>query len=1335
MGGNSGKEGENQGLFFKGNMTLYEVFMAIIFSRLSLSGKTIKSGYSKRQSGRYLYTFYFTHAIYLICVRRFASVRLSKKRASLLLHRLFFLFITLVAFCFSSVYSFAESSQPPLGDSPNFVQFMTGDESVGEIRTILQDQLGFVWLGGKNGLVRYDGYRAHIYRNSSLDPRSLSNNNIADIHETKEGVLWFASEGGGVMRLDRSVDKFDIFREDLVSENGQSSNGIFKIFQDSEERIWLGTYRGLNRYNPERDLFEHVMKGSKLDDFPILDIEQISENEYLYGTLGGGVFKWNRKTNVLIQYEYSKNQENGLPHGIVMAVYKDSRDQIWIGTNVGLSRFNPETGFFHKENLSDGLVGRDTVGVTEVYEGSDGTLWLATDGAGLLYRHPDTGNIGSYRKSTAANNSMNSSVVRTVIEDNNRDIWVGVFPRGVNFFDRSNNYVQTYRDFAFDPSGVAVNNVWQFAEDRKGNVWVGTNGAGLVYFDRENNSLSKKINGVDINELIGLEAVLSVYIDSHDELWVGSWNQGAARVNLETLEVHRYMPDSDDPNSLVSENVWDIREDSNNNLWISNSEGGLNRYNREQDNFFVYRHSAQDRTTISNINAWSTYQDSAGRLWVGTNAGFNQYHYDLDNFTQYLHDPDDPTTIGNSWVTSFYEDTQGRFWISTGGAGVAQFEEGNGVVKTIRAADGLANDTVFGIIEDDFGFLWFSTRGGLSRYNPTDGEIKNFNSSNWFQGDQFNIGSYLKLKSGELMFGGTNGFSIFKPEDVTYNEFIPPVYITEMQVFNKVVNPEMEDSPVTTDIINAKEVVLEKTQSVFSFRFTALNYRTHEANQYMYRLKGFEKNWNGPSNTNDVTYTNLDAGKYVFQVKASNSNGLWNPEIKELPVIIKPHLWLTWWAYIIYAAMIAGLVFWYVYTSRKIIEYQQMTMDHLKEVDHLKDEFVASTSHELRTPLFGIIGLAETLLSKIEQKINEEEKNNLKMIVVSGKRLVTQVNDILDFSKIRDNSLEINQRALNLYDLCELSLGLTRALIDNHDIELRNEIPKDLPAVFADDHRLQQVIINLISNAIKFTQKGYITISARRRGPHDILIAVKDTGRGIPKEKFDDLFQEFTQIEDLDTREKGGTGLGLSITKRLVELQGGKIWLESKVGEGSTFFFTVPKTEERAEESTLSQQAVLAINDGAVRAEEKGHVNEIHEQSVLDEDAEFKILVVDDEAVNRMVIKAYFNDEKYKVVEAACGRSALEYLENETVDLIILDVMMPEVSGYDVCEAVRKHYSFHELPILLSSARNRSKDIIKGYNLGANGYLKKPMEQAEFVETVKLHLKLLNAYRKQVEAL
>jgi signal transduction histidine kinase len=510
-----------------------------------------------------------------------------------------------------------------------------------------------------------------------------------------------------------------------------------------------------------------------------------------------------------------------------------------------------------------------------------------------------------------------------------------------------------------------------------------------------------------------------------------------------------------------------------------------------------------------------------------------------------------------------------------------------------------------------------------------------------------------------------------------------------------------------------------------SFEFSALHFSNPKKNQYAYRLEGLDKNWITTDHKKRfATYSNLPSGDYVLRVKASNSDGIWNEQGVSLSITVQPPPWESWWAYSIYIIIVGGLIAVFITTQRHKVKYQRAVIQQLRQVDKLKDEFLANTSHELRTPLNGIIGLAESLMDGIAGRLPAKADHDLAMVVASGKRLANLVNDILDFSKAKNQALELHIQALDLHSMIDVVLALSRPLLGDKNLELINAVPADFAAVKGDEDRLLQILHNLIGNAIKFTEQGSVTVSASSDSDW-ACVSITDCGIGIDESQFDSIFESFQQVQSGTSRSWGGTGLGLAVSKQLVELHGGNITVNSTVGKGSTFRFTLPITvDQKVTHLHLIDTPTQPAFEPALETPET-----ILAQTSAQGTA-FRVLLVDDEAVNRQVLHNHLSAENYQLVEASGGQQALDIIaEQDPFDLVLLDIMMPQVSGYDVCSKLREEHSANDLPIIFLTAKNQVSDLVQSFAVGANDYLSKPVSKHELLTRVETHLKFLDIHR------
>ena len=698
--------------------------------------------------------------------------------------------------------------------------------------------------------------------------------------------------------------------------------------------------------------------------------------------------------------------------------------------------------------------------------------------------------------------------------------------------------------------------------------------------------------------------------------------------------------------------------------------------------------------------------------------------------------------MSNNDVYSIYKDKTGTLWIGTDG-GLNKLDSEKEQFIHYREKDGLPNDVIYGILEDDNRNLWLSTNKGLSKFNPKTEKFRNYDVKDGLQSNEFNAGAYFKNKDGRMFFGGMNGFNIFHPSSIKDNPYIPPIVITDFQLFNKSVpifkGNSSEERPETlfldTHISEINELILSYQESVFSFEFAALHYASPEKNKYAYMMEGFDKGWNYTDlKKRFATYTNLDPGEYIFRVKGSNNDGIWNEAGTSISLTITPPFWKTWWAYGFYLFGVIGVLYGIRRAEknkeRHKLEQERQVSDQLRKVDKLKDEFLANTSHELRTPLNGIIGIAESLIDGTTGELSEKTNSNLSMIAYSGKRLAALVNDILDFSKIKNKDLEIRKQPVDIEVMTEVVLKMNEPLLAGKTILLKNKIPKDIPLVEADENRIQQILHNLIGNGIKFTESGSVTVSAITQNGM-VEVSVSDTGIGIPEDKFDQIFQSFEQVDASVAREYGGTGLGLSITKNLIELHGGNIRVASEVGKGSTFTFTLPKSANESEalrdqyRKRHLEQTYRATIKSVAKAKETEKVVPSDDNFSMKEEDKINILVVDDDPVNQQVLLNHLTAMKYNVEQAFSGEEALRAVGGEKkFDIILLDVMMPRMSGYEVCRRIREKYLESELPVIMITAKDQVVDLVEGFSSGANDYVAKPISKNELLARIRTHLKL-----------
>ena len=1252
--------------------------------------------------------------------------------------------------------------------------------SQSSVYSILQDRKGFMWFATADGLNRYDGYGFKVFRHHPKDPGSLSSSFIRTLFEDANGILWIGTQGGGLNRFDRQTERFVHYRHEPENSRSLSHNDIRAIYEDRDGVLWVGTNGGgLNRFDRQTQTFvrwQHDVANNSLSDDRVRSILQDSKGLLWVGTDGGGLNRFDPVSQHFTHFKHQPNDAHSLSNDRISMVYEDKKGVIWIATDGGgLNRFDDKTqGFQH---FVYDVTNPDSLGhnrIRSIFEDHQGRLWLGTIGSGL---NRFDGLYGGDQRFVRFNhhvsdpNGLNDHTIWSINEDANGVLWVGTQSGGVNRYDSRSALFGHVRQQPSVSGGLDHSSTRSFLithrgqQADKGTLWVGTDG-GLNHYHRQTRRFTHFIHDSSDANSLSEGSVTALFEDHQGTVWVGTIGGGLNKFDPATGHFKHFAHNRNDPHSLSSDHVLPVygrANDTSGTLWVGTFDGGLNKFNPQTEQFTHFRHQPNNPGSLSHDTVWSVRVDNTGTLWVGTLNGLDRYDAQTGQFKHFKHQLTNPRSLSHNSVKTIYQDSKGTLWLGTGGGGLNKFDAITEQFHHYREKDGLANDYVYGIVEDDSAHLWLSTNNGLSRFDPVSETFSNFDVNDGLQSNEFNTGAYLKGVDGELFFGGIKGFNHFLPENIGNDQQVPQVVLTQFLLFNQPVAVKPNTGDVVDRVNRANrqiftlpkaideltQLTLSYQQDLMSFEFAALHFVSPMHNRYAYRLKGWDKEWMFTDAKNRrATYTNIPPGHYTLQVKASNKNGYWNEQGKSLDITILPPLWRTWWAYTLYVLLLWGLIMLALFIlneRRKGLGERALNLQ-LKQVDKLKDAFLANTSHELRTPLNGIIGLTESLMDGVAGPVPPKVKHQLAMVVSSGKRLSNLVNDILDSAKLENHNLTLHCQPVNLRQMVELVLTLSQHLTADKALVLVNDVPDDLPGVQADEARLQQVLYNLVGNGIKFTEQGQVSVSAIQQGGW-LKISVSDSGIGIKADQFGTIFKSFEQVQGDEARRYGGTGLGLAVSRQLVQLHGGQLEVASQIGEGSTFSFTLPVSDVQPVVDGHTSQALARLQ--SLKVEQRNINNEANSNEAyialsaaehkplfeplpehLSDGSRFRLLLVDDEPVNRLVLRNYLSAQNYQLTEAAGGKEALEIIrEQGPFDLVLLDIMMPEVSGFDVCQTIRQTIPANELPVIFLTAKNQQADVLQSFAVGANDYLTKPVLKYELLARVDTHLKLLDSHR------
>jgi PAS domain S-box-containing protein len=829
---------------------------------------------------------------------------------------------------------------------------------------ITKDSYGFMWFGTFEGLNRYDGKSVKVFRNDPDDPHSLSGNWIRGLYADHTGTLWIGTWGNGINQFDRETEQFIHYRHDSDNPQSLSSDAIRTTYEDRSGTLWFGTTGGLNKFNRETKQFTRYLhepdNPNSLGNNIIEAVYEDSAGVLWIGT-NGGLDRFDPATERFVHYRNNPDDPHSLSHNGVRSIIEDKSGMLWVGTYGGINKFDHETGQFirYQHDPADpSSLSHNSVYM--VYEDHAGMLWFGTWGGGLNQFDRNTETFTRYQYNPADRYSLGNDNVYQIYEDQAGMFWIATDGGGVNILDFGGKSFRHYRPIPGDPNSLSHNAVRAIYEDRAGDLWIGTNSGGLDKFDLQTEKFTNYQHDPDDPDSLRNNSVWVIHEDHMRNLWLGGLGSGLNKFEKDIEKFTHYQHDAANPHSLSSNNVWAIHEDRTGTLWFGTWGSGLNKFDSDTVQFTRYQHDPVDPSSLIHNRVTIIYEDRAGFLWIGTVGGLDRFEPETGIFTHYQHDPANSNSLGNNSVGSIHEDRRGRFWIGTWGGGLDKFDREHEQFIHYTIKDGLPSNMVFGILEDNQENLWLSTSRGLSRFNPQTETFRNYDVSDGLQSNSFlAVNAYHKSHSGELFFGGTNGFNAFYPEQIKSNPHIPPVVITNFQLANKPVSIG-EDSVLQKSILETDNLVLSYRDRVFSFEFAVLNYRAPEQNRYKYRMDGLENAWNEVDRTRRfATYTNLDPGDYVFRVIGANNDGIWNEEGASIRITVTPPWWETMWfrisMVVVTIALLVGGFRWRVHgivARRRELEIQVQTMTRAKQMQAERDRIL-----EVSQDLISISGM------------------------------------------------------------------------------------------------------------------------------------------------------------------------------------------------------------------------------------------------------------------------------------------------------------------------------------------------------------------------------------------
>lgn len=1190
------------------------------------------------------------------------------------------------------------------------------------ITSIKQDHQGYLWMSTNKGLIKYDGYEFIRYLNIPGDSTSLINNNTESLYVDSTGALWIGTSHG-LSRYDSGCDCFFQYRSS--PDNLTPTGFITTMTEDASQNLWIG-----------------------MED--------------------GGLFRYERDSDRFTRFLDDPTDPNTLVGEIVRVLLADRQNNIWIGTGFGkyenaggLIRFDPTTGtsnrYLHEPNNANSLIDNR---VSALMEDQEGRILAGTYQNGLHYYDPEKDEFIRMVYDAADPDRLYpppghkvwemSPFITILHQDQKGGFWIGTCGGGINYFDPNSNKVSHFVHDSASRIGITNDKLWSFFEDRSGQIWLGTltqgglhkmdpfapeitrytesnnkhvlriresrEEPGIIFLGTYNHGIQRldlktdEIKPLFHKSKFRESSVYDIYEDTNGLLWIGFGTKviqsniltteivegGLAHFDTQSGKLKHYANQANDSLGFPINSVYRICEDRDGFLWLGTGKSGLFRFDKNKESFKHYNLSG-DKGPARDSEIYLIEEDSKGTLWIGDIEGegalfrYNRENESFDSF------------IEGYKPICFYEDGFNRFWVGTENNGLLQFDPTKNSFHQYTMADGLPSNKVLGVLEGSAGIYWVSTYQGLSKL---DAESKRFISTG-LPSHRFNE-AILKSSDGQMFFGGSSVLFSFFPDQVSGNLIPPQLILSGLRISG--VPYDLENGTYG----NSEKITLSHYQNDLMFEYTGLHYSKSSKNQYKYKLEPFDLNWIEAGSQRTVQYTNLDPGEYNFQVIGSNDNDVWSETGPSVQLLIKTAWWVRWWAYLLYLTIFSVITYglYRFQLSRKLAIEEGR---RLKEVHQFRNSLYTNITHEFRTPLTVILGMTNQLKSKVGDLASEGTSKPLEMIHRSGENLLQMVNEILDLSKLDSGNLEMQLLQADVIPYVKYLCESFCSLAQESNIDLKVHSETDQLVMDFDAGKLRTILSNLLSNAIKFTPTGQkISIHLKEtlisNEPYFVVV-VKDTGVGIPEDQLAKVFDRFYQVDQTSIKQGEGTGIGLALTKELVRLMKGSIDVKSTLGEGTEFTVQIPITNNSVKEEEVGLPLTTKTH---ISATESDVINEIHPGN----DELPLALIIEDNQDVAYYLKTFL-EKHFQILSCQDGKEGVDRALEVLPDIIISDVMMPEMDGFQVCAILKEDERTSHIPIVLLTAKATSTDRITGLTEGADAYLVKPFEKEELLIRMK----------------
>ena len=1210
------------------------------------------------------------------------------------------------------------------------IKYFTLEDGLSQvtINDIIQDNFGFIWLGTQNGLNRFDGQKFKQYKYNEQDSMSISGNFVSKLLEDSTGKIWIGTNGDGLNYYDKNLDAFQRIKLKYAE---QSTNEIISaLAMDNKGTIWAASRNsGLHYLQPLKD--GSFSQGNYLHNEPLSSLLVDEQDTIWLGGFTGNIYKINpdrKKPNL-------KNPELSV-EGNVQAFYATGQ-QLLIGSDIGFYIYDLKSKKIETYEL-EASGDFSTKHVVVFLKANKTSVWIGTGNGLYLFDWVNKKVIKKIQYSNRDDFGLSNNTVQSLLKLPSNQLLVGT-ANYLNLIDFKKSY---FKNISKDKKGEHLLNdnvIFSIFKDNS-DLWIGTSDGGLNLI-RNNKTYYFKDDQKKPNSISGSVIRTIVKDEKKERLWLAT-SRGLNMIDLNTFDpenpafkVFKHNPNN--PNSINMDFIKDIALDNFGNLWGATFGHGIFRLkmaNQNEVTITRYKNEKANENSLRNDLTQCIRVDNKNNIWIGTEDGlshltFKESDYKNPKFSNYYKTEDKETSLSHNSINDILIDKQERVWLGTRN-GLNLFL-GDNKFDSWTEQKQFPNSIVYSVQDDDLGNLWLGTNDGLVKFNTSTYNFTHYGVEDGIQSKEFDTHAKFKDDTGNIYMGGIGGVTYFHPNDLKRLDDSKPLYFSQLKVKEDIIKPNSANKILTKSLFKTTELEFNQNQFPFYLQFSAIDFRLQKNIKYGYKLLPKDKDWNMLT-APEIQFLDLSSGKYTLQINGFSRGKAWNQDPLEIKLIIHPHWWATWWAYIMYVGIAFVFANWFYrfQISRKLALAESV---RLTDLDKLKSNLYTNITHEFRTPLTVILGMANTLKSNIEAKELDTAGKSINMIERNGNSLLRLVNELLDLAKLESEKMNVNFIKGDIIPFIKYLSESFHSMADESHVKLTVYAEIETLIMDYDVDKISAIIYNLVSNAIKFsnTSEGKIIVHINQiitNGKEYLVLKIKDNGLGIAEENLPHIFNRFYQVNASESRSGEGTGIGLALTKELVNLMGGTIEVKSELNKGSEFIVELPISRK----ATMTNNAHFISRSESIITTENSNI-ESAERFNPNSQLPLSLIIEDNHDVAHY-LKACLKG-KYQTLHASNGDLGIEMAFKHIPDIIISDVMMPGKDGYEVCKTLKTDERTDHIPIIILTAKVTTQDKLTGLSHGADAYLEKPFNDEELFirlnQLVLLRKKLIDKIQKE----